>query len=133
MINKDLEKKLKEGGFPDIISWLEKCERGKIKVIEIRVDKTAGITGKKTLDKAIVDYLKEINIKVIYNEYVSRKKKKEKAQCDHFSHKIYNKKLSHQDNVDNFLNNKIAMFKMDKSSNESYYICPKCNVITLIP
>lgn len=125
-MNKDLESSLKRGGFGDIIAWLEKCERGKIKVLEIRVDKTVGITGKKVLDKAIIEYLKELNIKVMYSEYSSPKKEPSKPKCGHFSHKIFNKKLAHADNVENFLQNKIAIFKVDKDAKESYAICPQC-------
>ena len=128
-MNKSLEQKLKKDGFDDIISWLEKCERGKIKVLEIRVDKAVGITGKKFLDKAIIEYLSELNIKVIYSEYAPKKSKTrepEKKSCKHFAHKIFNKKLKHADNVENFLENKIAIFKMDKDAKESYAICPAC-------
>ena len=133
MMNKSLEKRLKKDGFDDIITWLEKCERGKIKVLEIRVDKNVGITGKKPLDKAIIDYLKELNIKVIYSEYSSKKQDKaEKPKCKHFSHKIYNKKLSHSDNVENFLENKIAIFKIDRDAKESYAICPECTSMITI-
>lgn len=131
MINKDLERKLKDGKFDGIISWLEKCERGKIKVLEIRVDKTAGITGKKQLDTSIIEYLKELNIKVMYIEY-NKKIKPAKNQCKHFAHKIQNKKLDHSDNVENFLQNKIAIFKIDKNAKESYAICPDCvSIITI--
>ena len=131
MINKDLERKLKDGKFDGIISWLEKCERGKIKVLEIRVDKTAGITGKKQLDTSIIEYLKELNIKVMYIEY-NKKIKPAKNQCKHFAYKIQNKKLDHSDNVENFLQNKIAIFKIDKNAKESYAICPDCvSIITI--
>jgi hypothetical protein len=131
VINKDLERKLKDGKFDGIISWLEKCERGKIKVLEIRVDKTAGITGKKQLDTSIIEYLKELNIKVMYIEY-NKKIKPAKNQCKHFAHKIQNKKLDHSDNVENFLQNKIAIFKIDKNAKESYAICPDCvSIITI--
>lgn len=129
MINKSLEQKLKKDGFSDIIRWLEKCESGKIKVLEIRVDKTVGITGKKSLDNAIIEYLKELNIKVLYSEYNSPVKKNSqpvKAKCKHFAHKIFNKRLNHKDNVENFLENKIAVFKVDKDSKESFAICPAC-------
>jgi len=139
MINKSLEKKLKDGGFKDIITWLEKCERGKIKVLEIRVDKTAGITGKKTLDRTIIEYLKELNIKVLYSEYSSKeqdeseiKQKQQKKQCKHFAHNIYNKKLSHEDNVNNFLDKEVVIFKVDKNSNESFAICPECTSMITI-
>jgi hypothetical protein len=129
MINKSLEQKLKKNGFDDIIRWLEKCESGKIKVLDIRVDKTVGITGKKPLDNAIILYLKELNIKVLYSEYSAPVKKSlqpAKVKCKHFSHKIFNKKLNHEENVSNFLNNKIAIFKVDKDSSESFAICPAC-------
>ena len=129
-MNKGLEQKLKKDGFEDIISWLEKCERGKIKVLEIRVDKSVGITGKKTLDTAIIEYLRELNIKVLYSEYSSKKKEKNnepaKPKCKHFAHKIFNKKLNHEDNVENFLENKIAIFKVDRDAEESFAICPTC-------
>jgi hypothetical protein len=130
-----LEKKLKKDGFTDIIKWLEKCESGKVKVLEIRVDKEVGITGKRSLDVNIVDYLRELNIKVIYSEYSSPKKApktKAKPKCDHFAHKIFNKKLSHKDNVENFLENKIAVFKVDQDSKESFAICPACTVMITI-
>jgi hypothetical protein len=132
MINKSLEQKLKKEGFEDIITWLEKCERGKIKVLEIRVDKLVGITGKKPLDKAIIAYLGELNIKVLYSEYSSGKKPEEKPKCDHLAHKIFNKKLEHSDNVENFLQNKIAIFKVDKDSKESFAICPVCTSMITI-
>lgn len=134
MINKNLEQKLKKGGFNDIVTWLEKCEKGKIKVLEIRVDKAVGITGRKLLDSAIVEYLKELNIKVLYSEYSSKKAvaavvtnaKDTKAKCQHFSHKLLNKKLNYEDNVSNFLENKVALFKIDENVKESYGICPDC-------
>src|ERR1700722_14690627 len=125
MLNKELWAKLNVEGnkFDDVIRLIEKAEAKKINVIEFKIDPLEGITGNKKLDSEIIGQLKELNIKVSYIE-AAQKKPVAKIKCKHTAHKLYNKKLSHEDNIKNFLSQNIGIIKLDKEDKKSFAICP---------
>jgi len=129
MKNRRLEDRIKKRGneFTEIISLIERCEDGN--VVEIKLEKSEGITDSPVIDKMIITYLQKLKVKVSYiSEKNSSgkpelKSKIKKPSCDNKLHSVVNGKMKKSPKMKTINKNKWLMFKIDATT---FVSCPKC-------